>query len=1389
MGGGASKNTRKNNDDSSSDGDDDSNREGGGVDMQQLAFGDSTPAWRDQQREYDRTLKNIKKTKPVEVDWDAIEESGELPKNDLSDTIAPPKLQPSNIMSPQPCTLDSKFSKPLPTTKPKPTPPKVSPYSTKINAPNRLTSSHTTPVKRTDSRGGATHSKQMQEHSPLNHAQNASMKERNVNLRVNTSSKSDEAKSTSHIENVENILKKANKYEEYDSYDSDCHDVDEEVEGDDVYDWMTSNTNTSNCVNGVPPRAQADAKIDSSISRPPIHGKTPMSQQQRKNSDQEDEMFADFSPEPFVENYHRPSKVPKLNIPASAMSATPPQGPQRSKPPPPRGGPNNVNLKVGIPKPNTGTRSNMTPTAVRKQIIQQPSPPNSRKNSQQGKRHEVKETRDVKRNRAQMPSALKHVKPTTGDWLKKRYIVNNYIMLDVLGTGSYGEVRMCKERTTDELFAIKILSKEMLKKKKGGNTNETYFEDIKREIAIMKKLEHPNVLRLFEVLDDPNVNKLYLVLEYMKKGDLIHFIKERDKDKERTSSKQRNSSSFTPLRDQELWFIFKQVIAGVRYLHYQNIVHGDIKPQNILVNVDGTVKLADFGISKMLENGSTQKLVDAAGTPAFMSPELCAAAEAFSGQLADVWAIGATMYMLRFGAPPFVSKNIMALYNKIINDPLEFPEENLDPGLRNLFVNMLEKDPKLRYSTDQITMHPWMRIPPSVKDSRKTMYSSSSPSPSHASGNKDVKSIHFSDEYVKNEAKAMKGPLKTVGDDDIFTSIGFGTVKKQEDSEDDELLGDDIMTSDWGLDVFEKVDAEDSDSAADSDDDDESVDSPKHAQKPTIVSKLDNQSNSAFTAKPQDSSLALHNRNSMDDGEQDRRSKNFMSKLKSKPSRKSSMSSDDSIGDDEIVETTPVRGGLIKSDAAESKAMDELEQDRRAKNFMSKLKRKPTSYSSSDDDNDNEVVDSSDHHDCGQRRNNTESETSKLASLKSNKERNAMDDSEQDRRSEIFRNKLMKKPSDNLKACSSSEDDDLDEVKCEKNEGESAESMSMDDFEKMMDTLAMRPVSKSNLISSGDSTPHKVPLRPHDLEVGSEFVNAMNGVGGVHHSEQGCRKGQEDRCFLLISPGMYNNSTSKHSEFSTYIDVDKLKLSMEEKEYLHTMSIAGVFDGHSGSKCAQYLLEKFAALLLSKKGLYNKSKQKEMLMEACREMDTEVCKYLRGLNNSSGSTGVVMVYDGRTRVLTVANVGDSMCVLSRGGKAVKIHRTHRVGDEEDEVARVKKAGGTVVNKRVNGLLAISRAFGDTQFKSESDVSGPVVAIPDIVSEIITPMTEFAIAATDGLWDVIEPQAAVNFVKKKILKKQNFATIVQDLVDEALDRGSVDNVTAIIIMFHLDKKDN
>lgn len=174
--------------------------------------------------------------------------------------------------------------------------------------------------------------------------------------------------------------------------------------------------------------------------------------------------------------------------------------------------------------------------------------------------------------------------------------------------------------------------------------------------------------------------------------------------------------------------MFQQVVAGLHYLHSQNIIHGDIKPQNLLMDEDSTVKIADFGISKMLDT-STEQLRDTAGTPVFMAPEVCRG-EKYSGQLADMWALGGTMYMLRMGHPPFVASNATALYYKIENDPVTFPQP-LCSGLRDVLVHLLEKDPANRWSLNQLMSHPWIvcgenvvleSIQPSASSANKKTY-------------------------------------------------------------------------------------------------------------------------------------------------------------------------------------------------------------------------------------------------------------------------------------------------------------------------------------------------------------------------------------------------------------------------------------------------------------------------------------------------------------------------------------------------------------------------------------------------------------------------------------------------------------------------------------------
>ena len=150
--------------------------------------------------------------------------------------------------------------------------------------------------------------------------------------------------------------------------------------------------------------------------------------------------------------------------------------------------------------------------------------------------------------------------------------------------------------------------------------------------------------------------------------------------------------------------------------------------------------------------------------------------------------------------------------------------------------------------------------------------------------------------------------------------------------------------------------------------------------------------------------------------------------------------------------------------------------------------------------------------------------------------------------------------------------------------------------------------------------------------------------------------------------------------------------------------------------------------------------------------------------------------------MTIANVGDSMCVLSWGGRAVKAHKVHRISSNDvAERERIEAAGGQVINNRVDGILAVSRAFGDVSLKSESKDpnDSKVIATPDTAGEVITPMTEFAILASDGIWDVMTPQLAVNFVRKMLSKNNDIQAAARELTQSPSPR-SVDNVTVIII---------
>ncbi|XP_013875065.1 calcium/calmodulin-dependent protein kinase kinase 1 isoform X2 [Austrofundulus limnaeus] len=285
--------------------------------------------------------------------------------------------------------------------------------------------------------------------------------------------------------------------------------------------------------------------------------------------------------------------------------------------------------------------------------------------------------------------------------------LNQYKLKSEIGKGSYGVVKLAYNEDDDKHYAMKVLSKKRLLKQCGfprrppprgpkaaqGEQPKVLgpLERVYQEIAILKKLDHVNIVRLVEVLDDPSEDNLYMVFELMRKGPVMevptdnHFTEEQGR------------------------LYFRDIILGIEYLHYQKIVHRDIKPSNLLLGDDGHVKIADFGVSNQFE-GNDALLSSTAGTPAFMAPEtLSEKRKSFSGKALDVWAMGITLYCFVFGKCPFIDEYILALHNKIKTKPVEFPETpDISEDLRTLILRMLDKNPDSRITIPEIKVEQWV---------------------------------------------------------------------------------------------------------------------------------------------------------------------------------------------------------------------------------------------------------------------------------------------------------------------------------------------------------------------------------------------------------------------------------------------------------------------------------------------------------------------------------------------------------------------------------------------------------------------------------------------------------------------------------------------------------
>lgn len=256
-----------------------------------------------------------------------------------------------------------------------------------------------------------------------------------------------------------------------------------------------------------------------------------------------------------------------------------------------------------------------------------------------------------------------------------------------IGAGSFGEVHLVKELRSGFIRVCKTINKDQA---------AVPVEQIEAEINILKTLDHPNIIKIYDVYED--YNSVYIIMEYCQGGELLDRI---------IQAQQRNKS----LTEEYVMGLMQQILLALSYFHSQKIVHKDLKPENVLFqdkSPQSPIKVIDFGLAEIFKK-TDEYSHNAAGTVLYMAPEV------FQRRLhlkCDVWSAGCIMYLLLTGHLPFSGKSVSDIRAKVMRDepPFELHCRSVSEQGIDLLRKMLKKQPKQRLSAAECLQHPWFRI-------------------------------------------------------------------------------------------------------------------------------------------------------------------------------------------------------------------------------------------------------------------------------------------------------------------------------------------------------------------------------------------------------------------------------------------------------------------------------------------------------------------------------------------------------------------------------------------------------------------------------------------------------------------------------------------------------
>ncbi|XP_056111249.1 serine/threonine-protein kinase BRSK2 isoform X3 [Rhinichthys klamathensis goyatoka] len=254
--------------------------------------------------------------------------------------------------------------------------------------------------------------------------------------------------------------------------------------------------------------------------------------------------------------------------------------------------------------------------------------------------------------------------------------VGPYRLEKTLGKGQTGLVKLGVHCITGQKVAIKIVNREKL--------SESVLMKVEREIAILKLIEHPHVLKLYDVYE--NNKYLYLVLEHVSGGELFDYLVKKGR-----------------LTPKEARKFFRQIISALDFCHSHSICHRDLKPENLLLDEKNNIRIADFGMASLQVGDSL--LETSCGSPHYACPEVIRG-EKYDGRRADVWSCGVILFALLVGALPFDHDNLRQLLEKVKSGVFHMPHF-IPPDCQALLRGMIEVNPEKRLTLEEIQKHPW----------------------------------------------------------------------------------------------------------------------------------------------------------------------------------------------------------------------------------------------------------------------------------------------------------------------------------------------------------------------------------------------------------------------------------------------------------------------------------------------------------------------------------------------------------------------------------------------------------------------------------------------------------------------------------------------------------